>query len=302
MTTFNVPIKLEDLIFIGSDLDYYHNKPLELKNYLAKVYRTKSKSKTNKYKMVNELTAVFRCSSNEPVKRDILKACAFSCSNLGCRRYALATYRSLLLLTFPLLAELTKLALSFGDNYFTPQLLIDKLDDNWFQNEATKDSCCRAAIKTLTEVAVIKTLKRGVMKSQTIPVYDAQGLEAALLTAVELGKGKPNDIDLFLQGLSFEITHDFIEFFNNIDYTAIVPADIWNEFISSDSQHTLQYKQGAWTVSNEPYLYLEINLPLSAIPKANYYTVEDLKIAKNEKKCWDANAEISTNESRVSMQ
>lgn len=297
MTIFNTSIKLNDMVYTGMNTEFFLGKTKALKAQLLSHYKAKEGSQTNKYKKVAELTAMFSYDNNEPTKRKIIEECAFSCFWLRSSTFPIAVYRSLLLLTFPLLAELTKLSLAFGENYFTPQLLINKLDGKWFENEVTKDSCCRAAIKTLCEVGVIKALKRGVLKAQIIPVYDAQGLEASLLTAVELGKSNANEIELFLRGLSFEISHEFIEFYNNIDYATIVPSEIWNEFTNSDREYSLQYKRGIWTVSKEPYSYLEINQPLSAIPRANYCTVEDIKVAKNEKIKFYSTAEAVTGNS-----
>lgn len=284
MASFSKALKLQDIEIGGFALEFYNKQPKDYKLDISKVYKpNKCRSTRNADKIINELSAMYQAKPTELVKQRILDEGSFACSvYLHSSKFAPATYISLLLLTFPLLREIYKLLPSFGNEFFTPEILMQKLEYP-FDSEETKKDAVYNALRTLAEVYAIKKLKKGLFKRAILPVPDVQGLEALLLTAQELGDGNVKLADTFLQCYSFEITHDFVDYYENIDFSTIIPEEALKEFLASEESYTLQYNNGKWIISKNEFLYQESNLPITAFRRDFYVSLDQLKAAK--KKC-----------------
>lgn len=284
---FTKALTRENMEICGWQLEGLNRKPELLKNSFTRTITNygRIKSTNNITIIINELTAMYTANTEEKAKLRILDEAQFSCSIfLGGSYFPASTYISLLILSFPIIKDVMKVIPSFNGNFFTPDILIDKVDfPDSIDSYKTKRSCIYNILKTLTEIGAVKKLKKGMYKKGTVCVIDAQGIEAALLTASELSEDSIETADLYLRPYSFEITKDFIEFYDNIDYSSVIPSDKWNEFINADEGYSLQYTEGQWTVSSEPYLYRPYNVPISAFDKRDYFTVEEIKTGKMRK-------------------
>lgn len=299
MAQYNVNLNVNDFHYGSMLMEFHNRQPADLKRVIKKAYEVKKSSVTNKAKKASALLAMFTATEDEPEKQQILDEVEFACFWLHCSMQPYLIYRALLILTFPLLREIEKTLPTFKGNMFTPDILADKITETEFASDVTKRDCISKALQILLEVGCVKKLKKGLLKPQVLPLVDAPSLEACLLAASVLGEGDVKAADSYLQGLSFEITHEFVDYYQHIDYESIVPHKVWNDFIKSETKYTLQYKQGTWEISDKPYLYLETNQPISFFERDGYATVEDIKAAKMRKNEWDAHKALNSHGKNV---
>lgn len=106
---------------------------------------------------------------------------------------------------------------------------------------------------------MIKKLSKTRYKAQQWPVFEVLGLRAVLLTACALGENVLESKKSFLRLLSFEITHDLVDSYKEIDYAQLVGNDLWYQFLKSEAKYSLQYKDGEFIISGEPFIYGGIN-------------------------------------------
>lgn len=298
MATLNAKITDEDLEYGSAQIEFFQNDLAGFKAQLQRHYDPQLKGRTNKSKKVNALLAMFAAHSEEVIKKRILDECAFSSLWLGSCYFHYATYRALALLSFPLVYELLKLATSYGDNFFTPESLSAQLTIP-FESEATKADKVYKALNLMEVTGIVKKLKRGLFKVQKLPLLDAQGIEAILLAAAELNEGTADSVNAVLNGLSFEITHEFYDYYGNIPYDKIIPAKVLASFKESSAQYTIQYKNGSWVVSDEEYLYQPTNEPRAAFYPKFYITVEQVKAAKMRKNNFEEHKSLNSHGKNV---
>lgn len=298
MAVLNSKITEEDLDFVGAELEFFNRNARALKADLLKRYDPKMAGRTVKSKKVNALLSMFTASPEETAKQNILDECSFSCRWLHSTYFNYATYRALAILTFPIVYELMKIISSYGDKFFTPESVSASLTIP-FESEATKADKVYKALKLMETAGIVKKIKRGLFKAQKLPLLDVQGIEAILLAAAELNDGTDDSVHAVLNGLSFEITHEFYDYYRDIPYDKIIPAKVLAPFKVSSSKHTLQYINGSWEVSNDEYLYQPINKPKIAFNPRCYFNVEQIKQAKMRKKLGEARVKKNSNVSKV---
>lgn len=298
MATLNANITVEDLDYAGAQLEFFQNDPAGFKAQLIRHYDPQLKGRTNKSKKVNAILTMFTAQSDETTKLHILDECAFSCCHLKSTYFHFATYRALAVLSFPLVYEMLKIVAGYEDNYFTPEALSTKMTIP-FESEATKADKVYRALKLMETAGIVKKLKHGLFKAQKLPLLDSQGIEAILLAAAELNEGTADSVNAVLNGLSFEITHEFYDYYGNIPYDKIIPAKVLASFKESSAQYTIQYKNGSWEVSNDEYLYQPVNKPKTAFNPRCYFNVEQIKQAKMRKKLEEDRVKKNSNVIKV---
>lgn len=298
----NVELTENELANCVANLPQYNKDHVGFKGMLNRYLGIKGKGKgiTKKYKKCSALLTMFTAEPNTAKQKILDEAEASEACMLGCYLPE-EIFLSLVYLSFPIAREIHDIAYSYSDKYFSPAAVYEMLKNTHFETEATKKECVSKTLSMLRKLCAIKGLRKGMLKQQILPVYDPQGLYAVLLTAVELGNGNSNEVNPYLYSYSFEITHDFVDYYCDIEYDKLVPEYTLYQFLNSAQDYTLQYTKGEWLVTNEPYKYLETGLTKNEL-NSKALEVADVKRAKNEKKLRDEYKKQHSQGTRIFVQ
>lgn len=236
-------------------LRYYDNNMTGLKSGLE--YRCKQgfKSKVEREQIAKILYDIWGNTEgpNGLVKKHIQQIAKENINYL----LPFEIHRCMLTLTFPHVVEMIKVIGGYAERnaFFAPEEIIEEV----ICNKDDERENIELLFYTLLEIGVIKKLSRMRYKAQQWPVFEVLGLRAVLFTACALGENVPEAKKSFLRLLSFEITHDLVDSYKEIDYAQIVGNDLWYQFLKSEAKSSLQYKSGEFIISDEPFIYGGIN-------------------------------------------
>ena len=90
--------------------------------------------------------------------------------------------------------------------------------------------------------------------------FTQQEIISEVLNRDELGE--KND---FLKLLSFEIDHNFVDRHKEINYEKLVGDKLWQSFLSSGTEYSLQYRDRRFKLSDKEFIYGGVNLSRTAI-------------------------------------
>lgn len=286
MVEFNTELKTEQLDDFIHRLNFYGDDLVGLKAETIQHYKNvmhKSPSMTSK--IVSELNAMW--GSKNPAyagySTGLQEIGRFYAKNFSCK-FPLEMHRAALIIAFPLVREIVSIANEYGENTYTPALIIEKLKGDYGSKE-TVEQAVPKALRTMCNLGMIRRVNHGIYKNNTWPVFNTCGLLATMTVAQAFTKEGNVNKNLAIKGLSFELTKEFTDCFAEINYEAIVGEQLWQNFNQSAPEFTLQYDGKAWTLSDKPFKYAGVNATLSKIPKHLQLNVKDaIGIKRRSKK------------------
>lgn len=281
-TTFNKDLTQDDMTNAAFYLHYCKGNAKDMKKDLQAMYKEETKSITNANKIVRELIAMFVADETEPIKQAILNEIDLSVDHFYVY-LPREVYQTLFWLTFPIFAELQKLISSYEDNCFTPNAILESLEMD-FAKQTTKKTSVYRALKTLEEFGVIKKVRHGIFKLNKTRIVDPQAIACLLMADSVLGNGTPNPASPFLCHVAFEISHEFMNCYDGIDYSKIIPADVLEEFKHVGPEFTIQYNKRAWKICDEP---ISKDDSLDDFMEKIFVTVANIESAKAKRKKWE---------------
>ena len=252
---------LDDMVYM---LRYYDNDMIGLKKELINRSKLMAKNKADREQITNILYDIWCDTSgyNGTVKKIIHQIAKHY------RSYTvpLELYRCMLALTFPAFSDMIRCISKYAENnsFFTQQEIISEVlsapsgDINGYDD-------IMLMLNTLLEVGVVKKLPNSLYKAQQWPVFEEICLKAILLTenvVNGLALGEKND---FLKLLSFEIDHNFVDRHKEINYEKLVGDKLWQSFLSSGTEYSLQYRDRRFKLSDKEFIYGGVNLSRTAI-------------------------------------
>lgn len=251
----------DDMVYM---LRYYDNDFVGLKRELITRSKHMVRNKVDREQMINFLydTWCDMSGNNGMVKNFIHQIVKQH------RSYTLPleVYRCMLALTFPSVRVIIKCISNRAENnsFFTPhELIAEVLSD--YSKDVNRYDDITLMLNTMLEVGIVKKLSKNLYKTQQWPVFEELCLKAVLLTASTVSGevlGEKND---FLKLLSFEIDHNFSDRHKEINYEKLVGETLWQSFLNSGTEYTLQYRDGRFKLSDKEFIYGGINLSRTAI-------------------------------------
>lgn len=300
MTSFTTELKIDYLDDFVYRLGYYGNDLAGLKNETSFHYLTaKNKGKDMANKIVNQLMHMWTDTNGEHAKckERIISVARFTTCRIT-HRLPLEIHRAMLILSFPLIAELTGIASNFDEQVFTPEMAATELKGQYNLADTTLDTAVKKALITMVHVGILKRYRRGLYKFWRWPVFNDIGvyvtLKAAEAFATPEGTNNP-----YLRGISIQIDKEQVECFSDVNYPVLVGQEVWKDFVSKDNSYTLQYNCGTWTVSNRPYLYHDYNRTKEDIEESLCWGLADIK---NETNLERALASVRSSYSKANVQ
>lgn len=243
---------LDNMVYM---LRYYDNNMTGLKSGLEYRCKKEFKSKAEREQTAKILYDIWGNTegTNGLVKKHIQQIAKENINYL----LPFEIHRCMLVLTFPYVVEMIKVIGGYAERnaFFAPEEIIGEV----ICNKDYERENVELLFHTLLEIGVIKKLSKTRYKAQQWPVFEVLGLRAVLLTACALGENVLESKKSFLRLLSFEITHDLVDSYEEIDYAQLVGNDLWYQFLKSEAKYSLQYKDGEFIISGEPFIYGGIN-------------------------------------------
>ena len=290
MNNFNYILTIDYLDDFMFKLDYYDTDVKDLKHEATTHYRdTLGKSSSATSQIVTELMDMFTGIEGEfgNAKKELLELSKFYARHFGCK-LTLEIYRAMLLLTFPLAREIVTIAAEYGENVFTSDMVISNLKGEYGM-AATVETSVAKMLRTLYNLQILRrTRKSGVYALNRCTPFNQLGVLATLTAAQAMAKSPVPAKNPCLQGLSFEITHEFADYFTDLDYSSIVGTELWEEFQNSPANFRLRLDENGWSVTSQPLTYVicrNIRRILEDIPRNYDINITDVKEArKNEKR------------------
>ena len=257
MTNFSCKKLTVDKHFDYSACIAYDHKcnPLTMKNEMQNHFDS-LRSKINAEKYVNALLALWTDFSGVTgkFKKNIVDAAMF-CADNWTFKQQLTIYHCLILLTFPFYRDVMKGIVEQHTGLFVAKSIEDYLDKkcSYSLSDATVKDQIAQVLATMLGLGVIKRYYHGTFIKRNIAVLDDVAVYAILQVAFAL-KAKGEVSDWLWQCYNFEIRREFVDFFLDIDYEAIVGKQVWERFNEGNFK-SLCLNQGEWTCSNAGFVY-----------------------------------------------
>ena len=268
-------------------LDYsaciaYDNKenPLAMK-YEMQLHFSKLKSKGNAEKYVNALTTLWTDLSGDVgrYKKNIVDAAMFYADHWTFKQQ-LCVYNCLLLLTFPFYRDVLKgIVKQCGQGGLCVSKSIEEFlthNCNYKLSRATIKDYIAQVIATMIELKVIMRYTNGSFIKMNTPIYDDLGIYA-VLKVIEALKSVGEDASWLLNCYNFEMPREFVDFFVDIEYSAVVGDDVWNEY-NAEKYKSLQLNHGMWCCGSNEFVY-DNGSRRTRRPRNSYVNIDDLKKA-----------------------
>lgn len=263
----------------SSIVAHHHNKDSAgFKNEIRAFYAKTMRNNNNRDKTINALSYLW-CDFTGTLgvaKRDVIDACFFY-GDKWTDLQALERYNCLMALTFDNYRDVLRAVTDCGYEFFTTEGVKEKLMSRGGTklSDATITDQINQILGTMKEIGVVKRYKRGLYKLSKWPVVDAVSIWIVLKTYEALSA--LGNSSWFLKCFNFEINKDFVSFFPDFDYSALVGRATNEAFTDADAGF-LRLSMGEWSYSDGEMVY-DIGKRKSEIMRNLYVTIEDMKNA-----------------------
>ena len=280
MTNFSCKKLTVDKHFDYSTCIAYDHKcnPLTMKKEMQNHFAS-LRSKANAEKYVNALLALWTDFSGVTgkFKKNIVGAAMFYADNWTFKQQ-LNIYHCLLLLTFPFYRDVMKGIVEQHTGLFVAKSIEDYINEkcSYSLSDATVKDQIAQVLATMLGLGVIKRYYHGTFIKRNMAVLDDVAVYAILQVTFAL-KAKGEVSDWLWQCCNFEIKRDFVDFFLDIDYEAIVGKQVWEQFNEGNCK-SLCLNQGGWTCSDGEFVY-DNGRRKSDLQSNSFVDIDDLRNA-----------------------